>query len=141
MTKVNPVFIDYLLNPLVGGADSDEETLKYRNVDPNDEIAIKMIIKSVLKPEFEQQPNAFKEASKKALSYYLTTDKINFGRVFNSNLLAFDHPTNPKDFFYWIWEIFFGEEDYIIKDIEDYIEYNDIYEPLRLATNNPNLKL
>lgn len=139
MKTVNAAFIEYLFVPLTGGADDDEITQKYYDVDSNDEIIMKAIIKSALKPEFEKNSLPFKEALKKTLSYYLTTNKIDFGRVFDSNLLPFDSPTNPKDFFIWIWEIFFGEEDYVMKDAKDYVENNDLYEPLRLATNDPNL--
>lgn len=138
MHKVNPSFLSYMLSPLTGGADIDEEVTKYNNIIPNNEAEVKEIIEVVLKPFFESAPMEFRHEAKKSLSYYLTTDKIDFERTFNSNLMPFDHPTIAKQFFLWLWEVLFNDESYDIKNIETYIEINDINEPLRLISNMPS---
>lgn len=129
---VNEVLVEYFLHPLSGGADSDSQYELYKNVDVNDENQIKKIISETIKPEFDSKPLEFKEIAKRTLSYYLTTDKIEFGGVYDSNLIAFDHPDNPKNFFIWIWEVLFGNESYRMEDWQNYIEVNDYDEPLAI---------
>lgn len=57
--------------------------------------------------------------ARKALSYYLTTNGVDFGRIFDSNLLPFTSPSDPRIFFVWLWEIMFNYENYGIEDIND----------------------
>ena len=117
-----------LLNPLGGTGDNNEEILKYKNFDSNDETKSKLIISEKIKPYYDNSPALYKNAVKRALSYFLTTNRINFGRLYDSCLIAFDHPADARDFFLWIWEILFPNEDYRIKDIENYKEIEDINE-------------
>ncbi|MGZ6437134.1 MAG: hypothetical protein ACXVDP_10335 [Bacteroidia bacterium] len=105
---MNINYLSSILVPITGSADIDKEYLLYGNLDGNDEIQMKNeIIIPKLYQQFYESPQAYKEAVKLALSFYLTKRNIDFGLVFDSCLIAFEHPDNPIDFFIWIWEVFF----------------------------------
>jgi hypothetical protein len=133
MKTVNQYFLSELLNPLIGGADDDELYSALRNLNVNNEMVIKKLIRENLHQYFKQKPDAYKEAAKRALSYYLTTNKADFERIFNSALTPLDTPDNSQLFFQWIWEVFWEGEDYNILDVSSYKETDDIREPIRLS--------
>jgi hypothetical protein len=126
---VNRNFIDSILSPLIGSGDIDEEMDSYKNINPNSETEVKNIISNTIKPEFEKNSTDFKKIARETLAFYLTTEKIDFGRLYNSLLIAFDHPDNPKVFFIWVWQILFNNEQYQLDNWEDFKEVNDPREP------------
>lgn len=134
MITVNPVYIDYVLNPLTGGADSEESIDLYGSYNPNSEQEVKKLAREVLLPEFKSQQPILQEVVKHTLAYYLTYPKQDFERIFNSLLMPIDTPKNARLFFQWIWEVFFEGEskDYIKNEIvtEDF----DVEAPLHLLT-------
>lgn len=130
MKQVNKHFLNYIITPLIGSADDDEMVDQYSDLDPNNESAVKAVLDQTVKADFFSRSENFIAQSKLALSYYLTTDKIDFGLFFNSLLIAFDHPDNPKDFFVWVWQVLFGEEKYVLKDWKEYTKYDNWEEPL-----------
>jgi len=132
MKTVNPYFLRKLLDPIAGLADDDESVIYYQNMNKNNEVQYRKIIKDILKPYFEGINEIVQQKSKLALSYYLSKDKFDFESVFESCLPPFDPPEDPRDFFVWIWEELFGDEDYKILNIESYKENPDIHEPNRL---------
>jgi len=130
MTAVNSAFLNYLTSPLNGGADDDEMVKKYWDIDSNDPITMKNIIKMVLKPVFDMHTQMFRQKAKESLGFYLATGKIDFEKVYNAPLLPIDTPNDPKLFYTWIWEIFFENEDYKPYGTNDYFELYNINEPL-----------
>jgi hypothetical protein len=78
---------------------------------------------------FERTSDTYKKSLKRTLSYYLTTNRIDFDRLYDNRLVAFEPPADPRDFFLWIWQILFPGEDYRIEDVENYSETEDINEP------------
>jgi len=128
MQTVNKYMIGDLLNPLGGSADIDEKIFEYQNVDSNNEIEIKKIISGNIKPHYEKQSEAYKLSAKLSLSYFLTTNRIDYGYVYDSCLIAFDHPTDARVFFLWIWEVLFPGEDYHIENVKNYSEIEDVNE-------------
>ncbi|GAB2700586.1 hypothetical protein GCM10027037_26790 [Mucilaginibacter koreensis] len=132
MIEINSAYIGYFTGLLTGGADDDDMVLKYWNIDCNDESTIKAIISEMIKPYYEGNYSAvFKFKAKTSLSYYLTTNRIDFSEEFNSKLIPFDHPDDAKLFYIWIWEVLFENEDYIIEDVSLYKEIQDYNEPLQ----------
>lgn len=129
MNQVSIQYIEELLSPLIGEADNDNFFNKYvdysYDLDGNDVKIVKEILLSEISPYWNTKDDCSKNRMKKSLSYYLTTNKVNFGRLYDSNLLPFNHPDNPRDFFVWLWEILFPEESYLIEDLSNYIEIND----------------
>jgi len=135
MITVNPIYIDYVLDPLVGGADNDEAMDKYGHYNSDDENDVKLLAKEVLLPRFLKQPTRLQTAIKNSLAYYLVYPKQNFEAIFNSMLTSIETPTNSRIFFQWIWEVFFdGESKDFIKE-EIVVEDFDVNAPYYLLTN------
>jgi hypothetical protein len=128
MQTVNENMVRSLLAPLGGSADIDEKIYQYQNVDSNNETEIKRIISENIKPDYEGQSGAYRASAKRSLSYFLTTNRINYGYIYDSCLIAFDHPTDARVFFVWIWEVLFPGEDYHIDDVKNYSEIDDVNE-------------
>lgn len=129
MPTVNMFILENLIAPLGGTADMDDEkATALREVDGNNESDVKNVLYQEIKPYYDSRSNDHKISIKRSLSYYLTTDKVDFGRMYDSVLIAFGHPTNPKDFFIWIWEILFPKEKYNLDNLNQYIEIEDINE-------------
>lgn len=128
MQTVNWYIINDLLNPLGGTADIDEKICQYKNIDKNNEEEVKEIIAAEIKPYYNESSEAYKISAKRSLSYFLTTNRINFGQLYDSCLIAFDHPDDSRLFFLWIWEILFPREHYHMHDIQNITEIEDINE-------------
>jgi hypothetical protein len=111
-------FLEFFFHGLTGRADIDAETEKYASLDPDDEIEVKKVIDSRLRPVIEKYPEVFKNEMKKALSYCLTTEDFDYGNLYDSELLPFDHPTSPKLFFIWLWEVLYNSESYLLENIK-----------------------
>jgi hypothetical protein len=133
MKQVNPYYLETILHPIAGLADGDDDDIIiYKDLDPNNENEVKRKITEILKPYFEGFDKDSQEKIKISLSYYLTKSSIDFGAIFDSLLLPFESPENPKNFFIWVWEVFFSKEDYHLNNTDQYIESKDMYAPMRL---------
>lgn len=60
--------------------------------------------------------------------------EFDFERVFESCLPPFDPPKIALDFFVWLWEALFNNEDYNIDPNEVYKIVADVHEPNRPAS-------
>jgi len=132
MKPVNSAFFHYLTAALTGGADDDDLSQKYFDVDPNNPDIIKKIIADVFAPYFGNYSLTFKNKAKDCLGFYLSTGKIDFENEFNANLLPIDTPTNCKLFYTWVWDAFFPNEGFEHYSTNDYFEFYDINEPLNI---------
>jgi hypothetical protein len=138
MRTVNPYYIAAYLGGLVGGADDDELAAKYDELDSNDSLAVKQVIEHELKDHFSQQtPSISVGVAKLSLQYYLTKGGVDWRRMFDSHLIPFNAPSDPRDFFVWIWEVFYPGESHLLPDTEDIIEVKDPQAPLRDALAEP----
>ena len=126
MIEVNPYYLHAMLGPFAGLADDDEAVIKYGAINPNDEYEIKNLIRTSLKPNFKCFNEQSQQLSKQTLQYYLSKPTYNFERVFDSLLPPFDHPDEARNFFLWVWDELFPEENYRVKDITAYVEIIDI---------------
>ena len=116
----------------MGGADDDEMTARFRNLDVNSAVQVKAVITAEIKPDFEAQSEKFREACRTALRYYLCKPDSRFERVFYAHLLPFDPPNDVRIFFVWVWEVLFPGQDYHVSDLGQFEEVNDISEPLMI---------
>lgn len=117
---VDLTFLEFYFHGLTGRADIDKEVTKYSSTNPDNEHQIKQIISERLKPAVEKYPAQFQMQMQNALSYSLTTNAIEFGSLYDSQLLPFDHPTDPRLFFVWLWEVFYENQSYLIPNSTDY---------------------
>lgn len=131
MKKVNKYFVEALLNPMAGMADFDDTPEYIQKLDANNELQTKEIIKQYLLPEFKIKPEEYKQIVYDSLSYYLTTEKMDFERTFYSVLMPFNAPIKAVTFFIYIWEVFFENKSFVIENPGDYFESDDISEPTR----------
>jgi hypothetical protein len=136
MIIVNPVFIHEVVNPLIGGADSETAIEIYANYISDKEKDVKQLASEVLLPRFRREKKILQHAVKNTLAYYLTySQKIDFESIFNSLLLPLETPKDAKLFFQWIWEVFFeGESKEYIKN-ETVVEEFDVNATIHLLLN------
>jgi hypothetical protein len=134
MQTVNRYMLRDLLNPIGGTADINEEILRYRYFDNNSQTAVNKILREKLLPYYEKASSQYKTSYKRSLSYFLSAENFDFGDLYDSCLIAFDHPVNPRDFFLWIWQVLFPAENYENGNNKDFTEIDDPQEPYRYWT-------
>jgi hypothetical protein len=130
--RVNGYFLSELLNGLSGMGDDDEMTARFQGLDGNNAAQVKEVIAAELKPTFDSRSEKYREACRTALRYYLSKPGARFERVFYANLLPLSPPSDVREFFVWVWEVFFPGQDYHVPDLSEFEEVNDIREPLMI---------
>lgn len=113
-----------LLAPLCGMADSPESVDEFRSYSPDDAIQMKSMIRQYLLPHYAHLNSAERRYSKLCLMYYLSKPDSHFDRVLDSQLLPLASPKNARDFFVWMWEVFFGQESYQLQHLDQYVVDN-----------------
>lgn len=134
MIKVNPIFVDEILTPLIGGADSEDSLDTFGQYNSNIEKDVKELAQLFLLPEFNKKKQIIQEITKNTLAYYLSnSQKIDFESIFDSLLIPLETPHNVVLFFQWIWEVLFPNQskEYIKNEIV--IEDFDINAPILLS--------
>lgn len=109
---INSDLLDLFLAPITGLGDDNESVEYYRKLKIQDKNDYKKIINEIIVEEFEELNEQQKLNAKLVLSYYLTSNAIDFERVFESVLPPFDPPYPVRNFFLWIWECIFLNESY-----------------------------
>ena len=132
MLTVNRHMLEDLLAPIGGSADTDDErSMELLSINGNDRARVEKVILEEIRPYYESRSEDHRDSIKRSLAYFLTTNHVDFGKLYDSNLIAFDHPQNPRDFFLWTWSILFPNEDFYISDLSKYTEHDDIKETTR----------
>ena len=74
-------------------------------------------------------PDIMKSVFKQDLAHYLTISKSQqpseyeyFTIEFNGSLSPFDITDDPRQFWVWVWEVYYPNEDYHITNLNDYKE-------------------
>jgi len=142
---VNRWFLGYLFGHLGGGADDVDKVAKYANLNVNDKDSVSIVIKESCVPlVLETQSDLVRERLKTALQYYLTTNEIDFSSVFDAYLLPFRCPSNAKNFFLWIWDALYPDENPSLSAEYEYIvledgldDYNAIYRDSFISRRHP----
>jgi hypothetical protein len=106
-------------------ADDDAISDRYADLNCDDESLVKEIICSELCPAFDALPESSRAKAKDALSYYLTTNRINWLDTFNAELLPFKPPSDARQFFVWLWECVFKESNYQFNNPQGVIVIDD----------------
>ncbi|RXP46197.1 hypothetical protein EC396_14400 [Lutibacter sp. HS1-25] len=106
--------------------DLDDCIKVFSNLEVNNESEVKKVIRYRILLNYLIMPKAFKEIFRNSLIYYLNVDnQDDFISIYESANPAFELPENPKDFFIWLWEEIYCNEDYLTIDLINYIEIND----------------
>lgn len=135
--KVNPIFIDEFVSPLIGGADRDNE-FEYFKCNPDLEQDVKFLCNNLLIPEFKQQIEQIREVAKNTLAYYLFYKTFDFHSKLDSLLLPMKTPNNSVLFFLWLWNEFFDRESFDYIKNEMVVEEFNVDEPLKLIMKHKN---
>jgi hypothetical protein len=134
-SRPNYWWLYQLLGDFWGGADIDDMWPLYIDTKTDDERVCKeKLIKPVILPHFERWNEISQQETKFSLRYFLSIPgeglkdrkQIDFKRLLESALVPFPIPSDPRQFFKWIWEVLFPAEDYRLEQPEQYLEKNDL---------------
>lgn len=107
--------IGTLLGYWGGTADMDDEGARLAALDPNNEKQMKEIIKSDIVGFYMKELNKdkYRKEAIDGLKHALDCPTEHLHQYWNSNLIAFDLPDDPRDLFIWIKEVFEEYQIYI----------------------------
>lgn len=125
---VNPWYLHVLMDPLAGLADNDDAVLKYRSLDPNSEVAVRLVIRELICPYLTGINALCLSRVKLAMRYFSATPNFPWDRLYESDLPPFDPPDDPRDFFVWVWNECFPGESIAIDNLDDYEVVRDLDE-------------
>jgi len=133
MKTVNPHLMGCIFNPFSGLADDDDAVEKYWDLDPNDEAAVRIVIRELSVPYVQQLRENVKTRIKLSCQYFLSTEQPAelFRGLFEGRLPPFYAPNEPRSIFIWAWNECFPGESYILANPEDYTEVFDVDETWR----------
>jgi hypothetical protein len=117
----------YHLDELIGVLNTlDDEEIAFANsMTPLD--ACRLLIRQFIKPTFEALTNESQKACKDSLRYFLTTGHAPFDAILSAQQeFPIDPPGDPKDFFIWIWEELFPNEDFKVEDVQGWSVENNL---------------
>jgi hypothetical protein len=128
---VNPYYLLEMLGNLSGLADHDESVEFYRSLDPNDEDAVRKIIRAHVVPHVKRFTDDTLAKIKLTMRYYLSCSEVPWDDLFCSVLPPFEPPKNARDYFVWAWEECFPGEDYRCGDVSRCKVVSDLTEANR----------
>ena len=107
----------FIVEILQGISFYDEEQCEaiFSKLNHNDETDVKLVIRYRILPVYYMKSNHFKENLKNSLKYYLSYEGFDddiFKEIFYLASPAFDLTENSKDFFKWLWDELFEDENY-----------------------------
>lgn len=118
---VNLEYLSHLMMPMAYLADDDDAYEYYQKLGILTEEHYRKIIKKYIVPVyciFSEETD--KERTKLILRYSLSKEKFAFEYYFEAGLPPFDLICGVHQFFVWIWEELFGEENYLLDNIDAY---------------------
>lgn len=133
MKTVNPYLMGCIFNPFAGLADDDDAVEKYRDVNPNDQNAVRGVIRELSVPYVQTLRESVKIRVKLSCQYFLSTEQPDslFRGLFEGSLPPFDAPDDARALFIWAWNECFPGESYVLANPEEYTEVFDVDETWR----------
>jgi hypothetical protein len=122
---MNGYLLGSLLGPFAGMSDEERDEA-YKRIEPNDEDAVKRLISTTLKPNFDRQDDQSQAVLRENLSYFLTAGSDFWRAIYEMYMPPIDPPDDPRQFFVWLWEVLFPGEDYVMGELSDVKVVNDI---------------
>ena len=120
MREITANAFEEILGPFVGLGDDDHSP--FRAVDPSDKLQIQAMLRTAVRPHFDNLPAERQFAVKLSLSHFLTIthDASAFERPLDCILASGLCTPNPRDFFFWLWEELFPGESSELAERERY---------------------
>ena len=101
----------------------------YQKGNPNDEEKVKQFIRDYAVEPYLTHSDLEQNMIKIDLAYYLTKSENQsvdeypyWVNQFESALPPFDITDDPRQFWVWVWEVYFPDEDYHLNNLEQYEE-------------------
>lgn len=132
MTTVNMFWLIDLLHPLTALGEDEQEVLRYRTFDPDNNEQVRELIRRHFLPHFQTWDRDSQEAAKTSLAWFLTFQPQTLGRVLSGSLLPFPTPDSPELFWQRIWQELFRPKDFHLQGDPDSFEVEDDPEAPRL---------
>lgn len=134
MKTVNPHLMGCIFNPFAGLADDDDAVEKYRDLNPNDQNAVREVIRELSVPYVQNLRERVKIRVKLSCQYFLSTEQPDrlFRGLFEGSLPPFDAPDDARSIFIWAWNECFPGESYVLANPKDYTEVFDVDETWRV---------
>lgn len=127
MIDVNLYVVESLIDNIASLNLSDEEDTNLRKkINPNNETEVKIIFREWLIPEYKRWGIKTQFKFKESLRYLLySNDEKLFNFVAGGNEPPFEFPQPLRNYFIWLWEVLFAEENYKIENITEYVVKNE----------------
>lgn len=109
--NMNCDLLFYLFNDFIGGADDDDMSKKFLNLDLNDDDSLHKFIQHEIKPSFEAKFSLAQKEELNTLLSKLESDEIELSaNEFNNQLFPFEIPNNLHSFYKSIKNVLFGQK-------------------------------
>lgn len=115
MKVANRCYLKSLVGALNTVSDLEQESIG----SPNDEVAIRGIIRTHVVPVYEAYSDDSRSQCRDSLAYFLSKGDISFGDLIDQQQeWECGSPDDPRDLFLWIWRELFGADGYRV-DVTD----------------------
>jgi len=115
MNIANYYHLSRIIGPLNTVTDKEVSHIKSND----DAVGIRQIIRQLVRPEFQSLTLESQLACKNSMRYFLSKGNAPFYDIIDEQLeWPIEPPTDPKQFFHWVWEELFPDEDFEIVDEE-----------------------
>jgi hypothetical protein len=122
MNTANPNYLTWIVGALNTVTDDEANLVN----SPDDENGTRRIIRLLIKPDFEGLRPEAQQQLKDSLRYYLTTEEADFYDILDLQYeWPIEPPTNAKDFFLWIWDELFPNQDFTVDRVADWSVSHD----------------
>jgi len=119
---VSSYLIAKTLSPLCSPTDEEYELLS--EIDINDSEELANLFKEKIVPHVQEYDEQSQEIIKNTLSFYIKSENLELGRVFDAFHIPFEEPENTSSFLKTLWGVLFGDEPIKDKPLTEYIVDN-----------------
>ncbi|ELY4003384.1 hypothetical protein ACKS2F_003698 [Cronobacter dublinensis] len=130
MKKISKSYVSMVWQPLAEDPNMDS---KFLGLNLNNKKSLHSIFSGLIKPSYDRLVPFIKKRCKNSFAYAINFyDEQKLMRLYESAMPVFDPPSDMsiKQFYIAVWEMLFPEEDYKIKNSDEYIEidFSQLYE-------------
>ena len=102
---------------------SQREYDRIEAISPDDESAMREVFRQHIVPYFNRAPQEIRDGWRDSLRYFLTAGTIPISRVLDQQQESPLHtPSNPEQFFAWIWDEVFPGKSYELDSLDGWHE-------------------
>lgn len=132
---VNPYLVAAILEPCLF-LESDEAA-SIAAVDPEDEVAVRDLVRRLLVPYFLEFDEKSKALIRDSLGYMLLQGSNKWEALFAMNQCPLALPDPPRKFFEWLWDELFHANICLAGPIDEYVVKEDVHAPNLIRRGKP----